>query len=154
MTKILVLRVRGSMETRYSVEHALRQLKLTRKNHCVLVEETPSMQGTIKKAKDFITWGPASKEVIAELLKKRGRVKGGKPLTDDYVAKNSKYKSIPEFAEALASNEKMSAVKGLKEFFALNPPKGGFASIKKPLPEGALGKRDAKSMAELVLKML
>lgn len=163
MAKILVIRIRGSMETREKVEQTLKQMRLTRKNHATLVEEKPQTKGSLNFAKDFITWGPATEQTIALLLGKRGRVEGNRPLTDEYVAENSdsKYKSIAGFAAALAGtgskdgkDEKLSAIKGLKQLFRLNPPKGGFGSIKTAFPKGSLGPRKAEQIAALVEKMV
>jgi len=110
------------------------------------------MKGKLLAAKDFITWGPATPEAIELLLEKRGEVSGGKKLSQEYLAENSKYKSLKEFAEALASGSaKLSDVKGLKQVFRLAPPLKGFGSIKKPLPQGALGPR--KEIESLVKTM-
>ncbi|MEW5955697.1 MAG: 50S ribosomal protein L30 [Candidatus Micrarchaeota archaeon] len=149
---VIVIRVRGSCETRERVEETLRQMRLGRKNHCVIVDDSPQTRGKLLKAKDFITWGPATPEAVALLLEKRGEVSGGKNLGNEYLAKNSKFKTIKEFAEALASGSaKPSDVKGLKQVFRLAPPRKGFGSIKKPLPKGALGPR--KEIDSLVKTM-
>ena len=150
--KIIVIRVRGSCETRQPVEDTLRQMRLGRKNHVAIIDDTPSMKGKVMFAKDFITWGPATPEAIALLLEKRGEVTGGKRLTNDYLAKNSKFKTIKEFAEAIANGAKLSDVKGLKQIFRLAPPRKGFGKIKKPRPKGALGSR--KEIDSLVKTMV
>jgi large subunit ribosomal protein L30 len=54
------------------VEAVFRALRLTRKNHCVLVEENESVKGMLRKIRDFATWGEASDEVVALLKKKFG----------------------------------------------------------------------------------
>lgn len=154
MAKILVIRIRGSMETREKVEHTLQQMRLTRKNHATLIEDNAQTKGALTLTKDFITWGPANEQTIALLLSKRARVEGNKPLTDAYLAKNSKYKTVAEFAKALAGSEKLSAVKGLKPIFRLNPPKGGFGSIKTAFPKGSLGPRKAEQISALTAKMV
>ena len=152
MTRFLVIRVRGSNETKHTVEHTLLQMRLSRKHHAVIIDDTPQMKGKLRSAKDYITWGPATTESIALLLEKRGEVTGGKQLTNDYLTKNSKFKTIKEFAEAIANGPaKLSDAKGLKQLFRLAPPRKGFGHIKKPLPQGALGPR--KEIDSLVKTM-
>jgi len=46
--------------------------------------------------------GEVSKETVALLLKKRGRLAGNKKLTDEYIQKIG-YKSLDALAEAIAS---------------------------------------------------
>lgn len=52
------------------VEDTLRQFHLTRKNHCVVLEGTETVKGMLQKAKDYVTWGEASDEVVAKLKAK------------------------------------------------------------------------------------
>ena len=42
-------------------------LPISRKHSCVLLEETGTVKGMLKTAKDFVTWGPASDETIKKL---------------------------------------------------------------------------------------
>ncbi len=154
MTVLAAVRVRGSMETRTTTERTLSDLKLTRKNHCVFVKDTPSARGMLLHAKDFITWGEADAKVVEELLRKRGETTDGKRLTDDFIAKNSAYKNINELANAIAEGKALlKDVKGMKPVLRLNPPRKGFGgTIKLPYPKGALGNRKDK-INELLLRM-
>jgi large subunit ribosomal protein L30 len=72
MTKIAIVRVRGSMGVRRPAADALKQWKLTRVNHCILLEDAPSVRRTLVTVKDLVTWGEASGETVA-LLEKKGR---------------------------------------------------------------------------------
>jgi large subunit ribosomal protein L30 len=88
---------------------------------------TPSLQGMVTKAKDYITWGEINDEVLTELLTKRGRLSANQRLTDEYVKKNSSFKSIKALAKAIvAGDAKISDVEGLKPIFRLTPPKKGY----------------------------
>ena len=71
---IAAVRVRGVTGIRQEIKDTLSYLNLHKKNSCVLIKNTPSTAGMLKKAKDFITWGEASKETI-ELLKTRDKGK-------------------------------------------------------------------------------
>ncbi|MFH0972326.1 MAG: 50S ribosomal protein L30 [Candidatus Micrarchaeota archaeon] len=151
---IAIIRVRGSMETRATTEDALCQMHLTRKNHCVLLQNTPQMKGTLVLCRDYITWGGITLQNVELLLKKRSEILPGKRLTDEYVAKNSKFKSIPELAKAISDGTaKMKDVSGLKPLFRLHPPIKGFEGIKIAYPKGALGNRGEK-INELISRMV
>lgn len=68
--KICVVRVRGRKGINKEIQDTLTMLKLHNNNVCVLVNDTPSIRGMLKKAKDYITWGEVDDEVV-ELLKKK-----------------------------------------------------------------------------------
>ena len=154
MSAFAVLRIRGSMETRTTTERTLTDLKLTRKNHCVFVKDSPSAKGMLLHAKDFITWGVADSKTAEELLRKRGETSDGKRITDEFVAKNSAFKTISELASAIAEGKAvLKDVRGMKPVLRLNPPRKGFGgTIKLPFPKGALGNRRDK-IGELLLRM-
>lgn len=69
---LAVVRVRGVHGVRWRTAAVLARLRLTRKNHCVLVKGTESARGMLKLAKDYITWGEASVETVS-LLEKKGK---------------------------------------------------------------------------------
>ena len=67
----------------------------------------------LQKAKDYITWGEADKELVETMLRERGRLVGDKPLTDDVVKEGSEFASISELADAIVSND--ATVRMLKD---------------------------------------
>lgn len=69
---IAVVRIRGVTGTRSRVEDVFHALRLTRKNHCVLVPLNESTKGMLVAIRDFATWGETSEETIALLKKKFG----------------------------------------------------------------------------------
>ena len=128
---ILAIRVRGQVRVRPQIEDTMNKLSLIKLHNAKLLKLTPSIQGMITKAKDYITWGEVEADLIELLLSKRGRLSGNRRLTDDYVKKNSSYSSISTFAKALASGKASIAdVEGLKPIFRLTPPKKGFKGKK------------------------
>ena len=64
-----LIRVRGIINVKPDIKKTMNLLNLTRANHCVIIEETPSMKGMIQIAKDYITWGEIEKETLINLLK-------------------------------------------------------------------------------------
>lgn len=153
MTKLAVVKVRGEINCKMDVRETMHLLGLTRTNHCVLVDDSPSTAGMLQKAKDYITWGEVKPEAVEHILIKRGRLAGNKKLTEEAV-QASGFSSVKDLAEAICSGKAgISSVKGLKKVFRLRPPRGGYRSTKKPVKDrGDLGYRGEK-INELVLKM-
>ncbi len=124
---VLAIRVRGQVRVRPQIKHTMNKLSLVRLHHARVMKLTPSLQGMITKAKDYITWGEVDAEIVTQLLTKRGRLPGNLRLTDEYVKKNSSHKSIKAFAKAIVDGEaKIADVEGLKPIFRLTPPKKGY----------------------------
>lgn len=151
---LALIRLRGNVGLRRELEYVFKLMHLTRKNHATLMEETPSNLGAIRRVKDFATWGEISTETLSYLLQKRGRLKGGKRLTEDYVKNQLGYVSIEELAQALHdSKANFWKLPSVKPIFRLHPPRKGFpGSIRKPFPEGELGYR-GKMINQLITKM-
>jgi large subunit ribosomal protein L30 len=136
-----VVQVRGVVNTRQDIKDTLKMLRLHHINHCVLVPDTPENLGMIRKVKDYIAYGEVDVMTIETLLRTRGRVAGGAPLTDEYVKSNSTYNTIAEFAQALANGEmKLRDIPGVKPVLRLHPPRKGYKTTKRTFPQGgALG---------------
>ncbi len=130
---IVIIRVRGSKETRYDIELTIAEhLHLTRKLHASVF--TKPIGPWLQKCKDYITWGPIDKDTLTKLIEKRG----------------GKQTKTP----AVLTEEFMNGQMPIK-VFRLHPPIGGFKkSTKLPVPKGELGKRDAEAIKKLLLRML
>ena len=91
----------------------------------------------LRKSKNCITWGEISKETIALLLKKRGKIVGDKKLTDEY-AKELGYKSLDDLAEAIFKVDvEFSSLPEVKPVFRLRPPTKGYkGKVKKSYAAG------------------
>ncbi len=148
-----VVRIRGLVKGRKDAGDTMRMLGLTRINHCVVVDDVPSVKGMLQKSKDYITWGEIKPEVLEHLLRKRGRLVGDKKINDDVVKANG-FSSIKEFAEAVSSGKaKTSSVNGLKKVFRLNPPSGGYKNTKRAFKDlGDLGYR-GEMINNLLMRM-
>lgn len=155
MAKLALIRLRSGIRARGEVRDTLAMLRLHRINHLVIVDDTPSYRGMIQKVKDYITWGEIDKDTLVKLLRKRGRLVGNKPITDEYV-KEKLGMSIEEFAEKVINGEmKLRDLPNIKPVFRLHPPRGGLkGSKKRSFKEGgALGYRGEK-INELIERML
>ncbi|MEM2142360.1 MAG: 50S ribosomal protein L30 [Candidatus Thorarchaeota archaeon] len=153
---VLAIRVRGLPKVRPEIEDTLEKLKLNRLHMARVIKMTPSLRGMIQHAKDYITWGEIDEETATLLLSKRGRITGNRRLTDDYVRKNSGYKSIQAFAKALVKGDaRTSDVQGLKPVFRLTPPAGGFKGIRRlPVTVGGITGYRGPNINELAKKMI
>lgn len=131
-----VVRIRGGVRTRPEIKDTLKMLRLHRINHCVVVDETPHYKGMIQKAKDYVAWGIVDGNVLANLLSLRGRLTGGKRLTQGYMD-GCGLGSIQDFARSVCDGDaKLSDIPELKPVFRLHPPRRGHRGIKKTVAEG------------------
>jgi large subunit ribosomal protein L30 len=142
---LAVIRIRGHVNVNYDIEYTMKLLRLNRVNHCVVIPNTSYYRGMLQKAKDYITWGEVGEDIITDLITSHGKIKGERPLTNDYLKKNTKFKSIKDLAKAI-HEEKVDYkdVPEVKPLFRLPPPrKGGYEGIKRSFRAGgALGNRD------------
>jgi len=156
MIRIAVVRIRGSIGVRKEIKDTLKMLRLNNKNSCVVIKNSQPNVGMIKKIKDFVTWGEINEKTFSELLKKRGKIVGKKILTEEYLKGKLKI-NIDEFSkEFFNSKKELKNVPGLKLYFRLKPPVGGFErkGVKVPYSlGGVLGYRKDK-INDLIIKML
>lgn len=150
----LVIRVRGTTGVIQGIADTLDMLRLTRISHATLVEENPSYEGMLQKAKDYVTWGEIDSELLAAIITKRGRISGNEKVTDEFVAENSDYNNISELAEALINGEVKLADVNIKPVFRLHPPRKGYEDIRLSFREGgSLGYR-GEEIKDLTKRML
>ncbi len=125
---IAVIRIRGFPGVKRDIETTLDLLRLRKKYSCVLVENKKDIIGKLEKVKSCVAYGEINEEIRKELILKRGRLYGDKPV-----------KSIND--------------KDIKPFFRLHPPIGGFKKSTKLLyPQGVLGEN--KKIDDLIRRML
>ncbi len=142
MSKIAIVRVRGSVNLNQKVKDTLNLLRLYRKNYCVVVDDNPSYKGMVNKVKDYVTYGEIDDATYKELIAKRG---------EEYKGREEDKKGKLKYKKFILINNKK-----LKPFFRLNPPKKGFGrkGIKVSFKaKGALGYRGAK-INDLVKRMI
>jgi len=152
---LAVVRVRGTVNVRGDVKDTLTMLRLHKPNHATLIPATPTYLGMLQKAKDHISWGEISEKTLAKLLQHRGRLKGNRPLTREYLRKLG-FRSFLSAAKALRSGKlTLKGFPNLKPVFRLHPPSGGFKKpVKRAFAEGGeLGYRGEK-INELLERMM
>ncbi len=67
MVKIAIIRVRGQVRIRHDIVRAMVQLNLRKRHHATIVEDSPSVQGQLKKVQSFVTWGPVTDDTAKKL---------------------------------------------------------------------------------------
>src|SRR3989304_4796896 len=68
--KLAIVRVRGDVRITHEVRRTFEQLNLRKKNHCVIVEESPVIKGMIHALVSYVTYGPVADATIASMKKK------------------------------------------------------------------------------------
>jgi len=148
-----VVRVRGTTGVKRDIADTLDMLRLNRINHGVLVEENPSFEGMLQKAKDYVTWGEITSGTLSEIISKRGEFVGGARITDELLAEKTDYSSIDDLAAALIDGDIKATDIDMKPVFRLHPPRKGYEGIRFSIKEGgSLGYR-GESIEDLVKKM-
>jgi len=93
-----------------------------------VVGDDPVSKGSVHLCKDYVAWAPIDAELLTSLLTSRGRVSNSKTL-DDEALKALGFKTHADLAQAIIKGETtdtLSSIGGLKPFFGLSPPRGGF----------------------------
>lgn len=149
-----VIRIRGTVNIRKSIEDTLKMLRLSRANHCTIVPEGPSYVGMLRKATNYVTWGEVEAETLARLILRAGRLSGRKRITDYYVKKNTKYSSVLAFAKAVAKGkEKLTSLPRIQPVLRLHPPVRGFRNVKKSFADGGSTGYRGREINDLLTRM-
>jgi large subunit ribosomal protein L30 len=154
MVLLLVLNIHGAINSSDPVRKALEELKVVKRFSASVVPGDASALGALKLCKEHVAWAPVDVALLAELLKKRGMVSTTKSL-DSTSLKKMGYKDHDELAAKIVKDEmRLSAIEGLRPFFRLAPPRGGFKkSMRRASSEkGLLGSNP--QLGELVRRML
>ena len=152
---LVAIRVRGVSDISQEIRDTLDLLRLTRNCHATLIDDRPSYLGMLHKVKNYVTWGEISKENIALLLEKRGRLVGDKKLTDEY-AQELGYKSLDGLSEATFKVEvEYSHLLKVKPVFRLHPPKKGFkGKVKRSYAAGGVTGYRGEAINDLIKRMV
>jgi large subunit ribosomal protein L30 len=149
----LVVRIKGTVNIPRWAQMTLDGLNLDKRFRATIVPESKEYLGMLRTVKEEVAWTKADAGIVKELLEKRGRKAGYKPLTKSDLPKE--YKSMDDLATAIAENKvAISKLEGIKPWFALSPPKGGFKRKTKTqyAEDGVLG--EDGELVEIVKRML
>ena len=142
--KIVIVRVRGIRNITPKIGHALYLLRLSKPNHCVVLNASPQNLGMINIVRDYVAYGKMNEETLIRLLSKRGEV--GRKLLREIKSEEEIKKIAKEILNGKKTGEFADPV------FRLHPPRKGYKDIKKSFPFGDLGKRT--DMDQLIKRMI
>jgi large subunit ribosomal protein L30 len=149
----LVVRIRGTVNIPHWANNTLDNLNLDKRFRATVIPENPESLGMLRKVKEMVAWTSADATIIKELLEKRGKKTGFKPITNSDLPEG--YNTIEELASAIADNKiALSKIRSIKPWFALNSPRGGFKRKTKTQysQDGILG--EDKGLTDIVKRML
>jgi large subunit ribosomal protein L30 len=149
----VVLRIKGTVNVPHWARYTLDNLSLYKKFWATILPETPESIGMLRKIKEFVAWSHVDASFVKELLEKRGKTIGSKPLK--LLPNSAQYSDIDELAADLAKDKiRLSSLQMVKPWFALNPPRGGFKRKTKTQyhQKGVLG--EDKELVEIIKRMI
>lgn len=154
---LLVVNLRGLVNTRTPVRTTLEQLSIMRRFNATIVPDDRVHRGMLNLAKEHVAWCRLDNLVAEKLLKARSEKSTGVKFPESDLEKGKvRYSSFADLAKDLeAGKVKISSVGGgLRPFFRLNPPKGGFKrSTRRQYGEGGILGHN-KDLPNLLERML
>jgi large subunit ribosomal protein L30 len=152
---LVVVKVRGTVRAQRETRETLDFLHLLHTNHAVLIDSRPAYKGMLQRGNSYVTYGEPTKETVAMMLQKRGRLAGDKKLTDEYITKVG-YKSIDDLAEAIVNCKvQFQKLPDVQPLFKLHPPSKGYkGKTKKGFKAGGEAGYRGEAINELVKRMI
>jgi large subunit ribosomal protein L30 len=149
--------MKGTVNIPNWAKTTLDNLHLDKKFRATLIPENEQTLGMLRKIKEIVAWTSVEEGFIREFVEKKGRHTSAqllssinKPKTDEPTKPD-----IDKVISEISKNDSfLSKISGVKPWFALNPPKGGFKRKSKVLysQNGILGEN--RDLVELVKRMM
>jgi len=151
----------------------LENLHLNKKFRATIIPENDQTLGMLRKVKDLVSWTSIDKEFIKEFIEQKGRItepqlrtktttgglvndiKDNGTKSSEGGHKKSLNYDFDKIATDISQNQTyLSKISGIKPWFALKPPKGGFKKKSKRSfsQDGILGEN--KELVTLVRRMM
>jgi len=120
-----VVNLHGLINTSTGARKTLIELGIGRRFAATVVQDDPPTMGELELCKEYVAWSPIDNELLAAILKARGRVSDARPL-DAEALKGLGAKDYEELAsKMIKEGSRLASLKGIKPFFGLSPPRGG-----------------------------
>ncbi|GKS60810.1 50S ribosomal protein L30 [Candidatus Nitrosocosmicus sp.] len=153
----LVVRMKGTVNIPNWAQSTLDNLHLQKKFRATLIPENEQTLGMLRKIKEIVAWTSVDEGFIREFVEKKGRHTSTKLLSSNKESQTNLENApdIDKVVTDITKNESfLSKISGLKPWFALNPPRGGFKRKSKVLysQNGILGEN--RELVELVKRMM
>jgi large subunit ribosomal protein L30 len=153
----LVVRMKGTVNIPNWANVTLQSLHLNKKFRATLIPENDQTLGMLRKIKEIVAWTSVEENFIREFVEQKGRASASKLLSNQKQSESEKVSNtdISKIISDVSKNEiYLSKLDGIKPWFALNPPRGGFKKKSKVLhsQNGILGEN--KDLLEIVKRMM
>jgi len=153
----LVVRMKGTVNIPNWAKITLDNLHLDKKFRATLIPENEQTLGMLRKIKEIVAWTSVEEGFIREFVEKKGRHTSTKLLSsiNEPGTDQPTKPDIDKLISDISKNDSfLTKISGLKPWFALNPPKGGFKRKSKVLysQNGILGEN--RDLVELVKRMM
>ena len=151
---LLVVNLRGLVNTRAPVRATLEQLSIARRFNATIVPDDEVHRGLLNLAKEHVAWCKLESGTAEKLLETRSEKSTGTKFQESELV-GKPYSTFTDLAKALeCGNLKLSSFGGLRPFFRLSPPRGGFkrSTRRQYRDGGVLGRND--ELPKLVERML
>ena len=167
----LVVRMKGTVNVPRWANLTLENLHLNKKFKATIIPENEQTLGMLRKIKELVSWSSVDDAFIKEFVEKKARTSASKlatapaTTTVDGVNNNDAQSNIEDkthqntdlstVISTISQNQTyLSKISGIKPWFALNPPKGGFRKKSKRSysQNGILGEN--KELISLVKRMM
>ena len=152
---LLVVNLRGLVNTRTPVRTTLEQLSIARRFNATIVPNNKVYRGMLNVSKDRIAWCKLDGSLAQKLLETRSERSTGVRFEEQSMKDSEDYRSFSDFAKGLElGNARLNDVKAMRPFFRLKPPRGGFKkSTRRQFRDGGvLGHNE--ELPKLVERML
>jgi large subunit ribosomal protein L30 len=136
---LLVVNLRGLVNTRTPVRKTLEQLHLAKRFNATIVPNNESYRGMLHLAKEHVAWCRANAATAEKLLRQRSEKSDGHKFDEGELSKSG-FSNFLDLAKAIeAGKASLDGSQGIRQFFRLNSPKGGLKrSIRRQYREGGL----------------
>jgi len=151
---LLVVNLRGLVNTRTPVRTTLEQLKIGRRFNATIVPDDRVHQGMLNISKEHVAWCKLDASTAEKLLRTRSeKSTGTRTPESELIGKD--FTSVAEIAKGLESGKlRLNALPKIRPFFRLSPPRGGFKrSTRRQFGDGGILGRN-NELPSLVEKML
>jgi large subunit ribosomal protein L30 len=167
----LVVRMKGTVNVPRWANLTLENLHLNKKFRATIIPENEQTLGMLRKIKELVSWSSVDDAFIKEFIEKKARISASKLATaptttmangmnnddaenkiEDKTHQNTDLSTV---ITTISQNQTyLSKISGIKPWFALNPPKGGFRKKSKRSysQNGILGEN--KELISLVKRMM
>ncbi|HZW56366.1 MAG TPA: hypothetical protein VFF30_08775 [Nitrososphaerales archaeon] len=140
-SSVLVINLRGMVNTRSPVRTALEQLHVARRFNATIVPENNVYLGMLNLCKEHVAWCRVDRQTAEKLLKAKAEVSDGRKFDWSATGKGKEAGyTVEGLAETITSGKsRLDGSQGFRQFFRLSPPRGGFKrSIRRQFREGGI----------------